>query len=346
MLRTISITNLRGIKEGKIDGFAPATILVGPNNCGKSTVLDAILLGASPVPQDVLEQLAGRRVHPAARAWIFHRNRQGSQEPVAIDIASDAPHARRTEVYSRGNDLEASWFEPNAPVEARGPRIELNLSNKIVLYRGAQLEDIPEVRLIDASSAAMTTPAARRRPRGGGTGQASLSNLPELFSAVAKRGLRDLVKNILKALISQLEDVEVLVDDDRQPFLYFYYPWGAYPAEVAGDGIRLLTTLSLELASPFGGIVLLEEPEAHLHPGAIKQASLAIHAAVTRGIQVVLTTHSLDMIDALLATFGTSSDLDKLAVFRLRLDQETLKSRRISGADAAMARAEIQEDLR
>src|SRR5580704_18693644 len=41
MITSLDIQNLRGIRQGKLDGLRPLTILLGPNGCGKSTVLEA-----------------------------------------------------------------------------------------------------------------------------------------------------------------------------------------------------------------------------------------------------------------------------------------------------------------
>ncbi len=115
--------------------------------------------------------------------------------------------------------------------------------------------------------------------------------------------------------------------------------------------------------------MLLEEPEVHMHPGAIRQCARAILAAMRRKIQIVLSTHSLELIDALV---GESSDADlrQLSLYRLQLQAGvpklpprpeggpglgsweivklagTLKSSRLSGPDVAFARTEIQDDLR
>ena len=37
MIRSIAISHLRGIQQGQLDGLTPITVLVGPNNAGKST---------------------------------------------------------------------------------------------------------------------------------------------------------------------------------------------------------------------------------------------------------------------------------------------------------------------
>ena len=62
----------------------------------------------------------------------------------------------------------------------------------------------------------------------------------------------------------------------------------------------------------------MEEPEVHMHPGAIRQCARAILAAVRRGIQIVLSTHSLELIDALLSreSFRTRT-WTELSLYRL-----------------------------
>ncbi len=41
MIVSLEIKGLRGIREGRIEGLRALTIFVGPNGCGKSTVLEA-----------------------------------------------------------------------------------------------------------------------------------------------------------------------------------------------------------------------------------------------------------------------------------------------------------------
>jgi AAA15 family ATPase/GTPase len=39
MIKSMTIESFRGVEHGKVDGLAPISILVGPNNCGTSLVL-------------------------------------------------------------------------------------------------------------------------------------------------------------------------------------------------------------------------------------------------------------------------------------------------------------------
>ena len=44
MIKTIEIEHFRGIRHAKIDGLKEVNIFFGKNNCGKSSLLDAIFL--------------------------------------------------------------------------------------------------------------------------------------------------------------------------------------------------------------------------------------------------------------------------------------------------------------
>lgn len=44
MIDSVEINNFRGIRHGKIDGLSRVNLFFGKNNCGKSSLLEAIFL--------------------------------------------------------------------------------------------------------------------------------------------------------------------------------------------------------------------------------------------------------------------------------------------------------------
>lgn len=168
--------------------------------------------------------------------------------------------------------------------------------------------------------------------------------LHSLLTQTIEMGRVHDAKAIVKELLTDVNDIQIVTEGDA-PVVHLVFPRGSIPAAVAGDGIQMLLRLSLELACRGEGVVLLEEPEVHMHPGAVRQAARAILAAVRRGIQVILTTHSIELIDSLVGQ-GDESDLDSMSVFQLSLDQGELKHSRLNGRDARFARAQLEDDLR
>jgi predicted ATPase len=166
-----------------------------------------------------------------------------------------------------------------------------------------------------------------------------------LYTEVVRQGRRKVAVSIISEVVPGLVGLEILTEDN-EPIIYLVFDEYAVPAAVAGEGVQALIRASLELAASPGGTVLLEEPEVHQHPRAIWQTARAIWAAVNRDVQVILSTHSLELIDALLSVVPDAADLEKMAVFRLLLEDGQLKSSRLTGTQAAEARSTIDEDLR
>jgi predicted ATPase len=164
------------------------------------------------------------------------------------------------------------------------------------------------------------------------------------FTEAVEHGRAEAAKDIARHLLPGMKDLAILTEGDS-PIVHLVYEDHSVPVALAGDGVHSLIRLTLELAARERETVLLEEPEVHQHPGAIRQSVRAILAAVRRGIQVVLTTHSLELIDTFLAE-SSAEDVEKLCLFRLELQDGKLISIRIPGSEVAFSRGAVETDLR
>jgi len=114
---------------------------------------------------------------------------------------------------------------------------------------------------------------------------------------------------------------------------------------LAGDGMESLVRLALELSQREHGTFLIEEPESHQHTAAVVRSARIIAAAAKLGCQIILSTHSMELLDGILASLS-ADEIDMLAVYRLRLVQGELKVHRMPGIEVNAARAGIEDDLR
>ncbi len=83
--------------------------------------------------------------------------------------------------------------------------------------------------------------------------------------------------------LSMRNDFEIIIDDGTPTNLYY-----------KGDGVKSLVALSLlRDNSPSHGtsIIAIEEPESHLHPGAIHQINDVV-CSLSETNQIILTTHN------------------------------------------------------
>jgi predicted ATPase len=107
MIKAVRMTNFRGVRMGTLDDFAPLTVLVGPNGCGKSTVLDALLIGSSPRPLSALKDTIERRSEVVNGVrWLFYRGDYDLRTQVALVAAPG--HGRAWELFRQGDSTRAT----------------------------------------------------------------------------------------------------------------------------------------------------------------------------------------------------------------------------------------------
>jgi predicted ATPase len=328
VIRQIEIKGLRGIREGVLSGLTPLVVLVGPNGSGKSTVLDAIMISGNTNPATAVSQMVARRegLNRGAR-WLLWKG--GSQGPAVLKVTTDTGSVRTCElsVLAVADDRTTIHGVLNRGPTERGFTTHFGPGSGFEVREASEsLPGVSEVRFIDPQFASLRTP------------------LHHLYTKIYERGLIREAIAVVSDLVPGLEDIRILTEGEL-PLVYLIFRDHAVPAALAGDGIRLLLHLSFELLTRSDGLVLMEEPEAHMHPGAMRQCTRGTWAAVRRGVQVILTTHSLDLIDALQSEVS-DKDLEKLSLYRLQPQDGVLKSSRLPGLDVAFARMEIHDDLR
>lgn len=320
MITSIEIENLRGIAHGKLEGLTKLTVLIGPNGSGKSSILDAIWIFTSSQPGLVMQSTMERHSGTGNnRKWFLYKGNKTNKMNIRGDILVDDIKTERNIgfEYNLQQDNVAGVILDNGNVVGHvNPGFNKPIKNNPIM----------DVKMIGKFSGL------------------SQPNIHDLFSEMDIVGRQNEAVEIIQKIMPNIKDVKILTENGS-PFLFVSYPDYSVPVAISGDGVYSLIQLGLELALRSGGIALLEEPEIHLHPAAIRETAKVIWGAVRRGVQVILTTHSIELIDDLLE-FSSEEEIDKLSVFRVKLDDGVLKSSRISGADVEFARHQIGDDLR
>lgn len=341
MIESVEIERLRGIRRGRVDGLAPLTVLVGQNGSGKSTVLDALLIGCSRDIGSAVVQAVQRRSHvDFATPWLFWRaGRDKSWAKISVDpVAKDAATVLGYE-SDDGIDtvnIGLDFLSEDPALKPQHARLRARMGNargSVTLGAKNVVSETSEITRKTSLTVSLIEATHGER-------------LDRLLTIAIQAGRRRAVESLLAEVIPGLVSVLMLTDKAGNPEVHFEYEWGSVPVALAGDGLRALTRLVYALATPKDALLLVEEPEVHMHPRALDAAARAMVATVGRGNQVVVSTHSLDLIDDLIRAADAAGKLDDFAVFRTAIVDGELRTSRFPGDEAKFARDQIEEDLR
>lgn len=345
-LASLSLRGLRGIARGRVEGLTALTILVGKNGSGKSTLLDALHIAVSDRPAEAVGHTIHHRDLPRGGRWLLHRAEASPEATLEV-----------TDAQGRGRAITLA-FQPLKKGALIG-QIQIGLDNEPILpnrfnrapsYAYTQLKDNNDfVPSVGSQPQSQPDRAGRLPPYGvryldlreGKHHHAIL----DAHNAALEQGAVPGVVSLLREVIPGLRDFRLSTTAKYEPIPMLDFGDHALPAALAGDGAYALVRLAFELGSQRERLILLEEPEVHQHPAALRRTAQLLRAAAERGTQVVLSTHSLDLIDFVLRE-AAPEQLAQISVHRLDLRGGELAQSRWLGGEAYSAQDELLRDLR
>lgn len=373
---SLFIKAFRGLREMHIEQCGDINILVGGNNSGKTTVLEALILLSDPTDIGIWEAASElRRTWPLvelryfdgaterldAIEWLFPHSDMGIQ-PIEL-ITSQGETWRR--LHAGAERLFGS--PPDRPVVTENAAIEGSLRPR----RAAQQEEVPsdepglEIRLthgVDDAPYRMVLWERGRiravRPRNGPTSVAFATPISHrgdglLAARVGRiihedqmdaaltliRGIDPLVQNLIM-VPPKRDDGPIPARGSAATLHVRHARAGLVPVHVMGDGTRRAIHLaSLLVDLPPGGILLLDELEVGMHTSVLHGVFRWLVAACrARGVQLFATTHSLEAIDTLL----DDAPGEDIVLYRL----EDGKVKRIGGEMLRTVRNSLGAEVR
>ncbi|MFL5349815.1 MAG: AAA family ATPase [Hyalangium sp.] len=327
MIQRLVIEGFRGIEQGELEDLPPLTVFVGPNNSGKSTVLESLLLASPGASGENIKEIVERRGE-IGRMSVEAMIPRGA---ASLRLVADSLDRKVKFTIDEEGKLVGHATPGNDP-------LVYSLDDSGGKGWSGRAKEGATAHLIDV-----------------GRGVANPSQLEELFSWAELAGRREWLISLLRPLLPGLKDIRILVPRKR-PTVFIEDDSGRWPLTMAGDGFKRLFVLATRIAAANARFTLIEEPETFLHVGAFSQVARLIWDAMkpqTAGSNeqwplephIFITTHSLEYLDAQFLN-ATDEQLARAALVRLSLRQGKLKAVRIEGAKVKELRTEIGEDLR
>lgn len=326
-LITFSITNFRSITNAHKINLEDITVLLGKNNEGKSNIIKALSIGMNIISNPTYERHILRKsyyiIEDECYFWkrdfpISYQNRNRGLETIfkfEFELSEQEIREFKASVNSRingtleiqikiGNDNRPKFSVPkrgNKSLEKKVDKIREFVSKRIIFnYIPAIRTEEDEINIIRANLSKELAVIEEKEEY-----KKALKTINDLQQEILD-GISQKIKKSLIGFIPTIKnvqlhiaeesrvralrrDVEVIIDDGTPTKI-----------EYKGDGIKSLVSMGIltdRYNTSESSIIAIDEPESHLHPGAISELNKVIRN-LKKSSQVIITTHNPQFTDA------------------------------------------------
>lgn len=323
-LQELYIESYRAVRGLRLQQFGRMNLLVGSNNAGKTSVLEAVGLLARPLDPGQWVQTATNRdasgpvvdslwgIFPSASALNLEGGEQSSKH---IRIRATLEEERRLRAYATAfTEAWADLERPGAEAQTDAViRIRADVEEGLK-KAGHEMEFRSTPRRVALGHgithlrAFVVTPTTHR----------STQQLVTHLSHVIDLGQKEKCVELLQIFDDAVEDVEISRPLSRDTIRVRLKNNVVLDLATFGDGMRRAFAMSIALIRAAGGILLIDEIESAIHARALGQVlPWLVRAAEGADVQVLATTHSLEAIDAVLRVFEGEKP-DTVVTYHLR----------------------------
>ena len=296
--------------------FKPITILVGRNNAGKSSVIDAIevALGGKAAFKDQFNRTGKRATIEIRNALTEHNLRAVFPENV---YSPDIPAENHWEFGKQfaGSTIERSFTSDWSPTWVSGPDLS-KAGNRQEDFRNKLVTGVshPAGRVFRISAERNVVPEAKDIAVPVQSDGKYLTNLIRAFLYDSKYRMEEVeielrgdlnriyagdmvVRRILCREDTEYNQWEIYLDTDGSPIRL----------SQSGSSLRSIFTILATVrlnhfvaaeSSIDGNIFCVEEPENNLHPALLRRLlDFLAEFAIVKNINLIITTHSATAID-------------------------------------------------
>lgn len=344
LIQDLQIENFRSLKRFEMNNLGRINLIVGENNSGKTTILEAINILALAGDASAIWATLIRR---GEDLWLERDQAVGSARQVEIrrlfrgheigvgswfSLSAGTDIGKRTLIAKVENQrpAQAELFEPDIPpvepVEELLPPLNLSLHGSVgvrdfelslpITQRGGLSFDV--IRRVPRPAYAATLPL-----RFVSASTLTADAVTSLFEDIVLTPEEDLVTGALGLVDPAIERIASAGSERVRPSSRYPSRGGIYvrlkgiadrvPIGSMGDGIWRMLGLALNLVHSRDGILLIDEVDTGLHHTVMQDMWKFLYAAARKyNIQVFATTHSWDCYQSLavICNDPTSEDGD------------------------------------
>jgi len=341
-LPSLWIKGFRCFGSLKIERLGRVNLIVGKNNSGKSSLLEALRLYASEAhplvlleilesrnemaepPEEVLLRKVDEPIRVPAVLHLFHGYPQAFGELAPIEVGPiEADRIPSLVIAATEQTAEHGHRRQNS-LQSRGPALRIDFGGR---ERILPLEELVELlnrrRFYYDSEAVFRLPCVSL----GRAGTDRFNKVARLWDRVALTEKESLVEEGLRILSPEIERVSFVGEEKltgRIPVARTARSPKPVPLGNLGGGVNRVFELMLSTVNAEGGLLLVDEFEDDLHYSVQPQIwQKVFHLAENLNIQVFATTHSWDCVKAF-QDAAASQQQEPVLIRLTRLDDDVV----------------------
>lgn len=334
MLDSLLIKNFRSLEHLEVPRLGRVNLIVGKNNTGKSSVLEALRIYAGNAQRPLLELIArehderfrareaemfeepenmpfqdfffGRAFPPLDGQWISIGSLTHELDRLQIQHALMEEYVDLEEVDG-GETINR--IRRRIVPKAEADQATAELSQVLVIKRGERL--FPPMKLVNIRGRAPVAEPVAVACSVVPTQFISMDELADEWDRIVFTDQEEVVKAALQIIEPQLESLVFVRSDqdavytpnrmrrDRTAMVKLKGLERPVPLNSMGDGMLRVLQLALKVFAAKGGFLLIDEFENGLHYAVQERVwALLFEVAEKYDIQIFATTHSWDCIES------------------------------------------------
>ncbi|HZI02741.1 MAG TPA: hypothetical protein VEZ71_01900, partial [Archangium sp.] len=270
----LSITAFRGLRQLTLEKLGRVNLLVGLNDSGKTSVLEAIALMARPLDPVWWLRLAQQREPsrmPLWRLssterirWLFPPGERPEGDPadVVIKAGGQIPIPEVTVRFKRAVAMRPDAIRRRGGLERETSGAELQIefatagqlhTRSFILWPNEPIRGPDDVRRGPPCEVVLAY-------------HHWMPTIPLLgYSRARLEGTSEELARLLSLIDPEIRGLEILQPDEEAVLYVTHATHGPVPLSVYGDGIRRTLLLAEAVVKAKGGILLIDEIETGIH---------------------------------------------------------------------------------
>jgi len=320
MITELELKHFRGFTDLKLTGLGQVNLIVGMNNVGKTSLLEAVSLIGGEGQSGEFHTLYRDTPDNDRQNYFGYLRKDGLTENQDSELraVSSEGEIQKLLLHSQNSRAMIDPFAANKPIDSK------------MYFRGqGQMGTLnytrygPDKTLTSLAATGLNTNHQRRLT---------------LLSKLLESGEREeQLIEMLRALDERVDAVRILSQHGHSYVAIGFGKKQRIPISHAGQGMDRVITMFSEILGGKADIICIDEIENGLHHTALRRIWEGIAEIATRlGVQLFITTHSRECLEAAHWVFEerASYDLRVVQLYRVRgeLDGRVLDREHIDAA--------------